>query len=231
MITVSEWGAEYLRRHHRMTQVHAVPNGVDTVKFRPGDPQERAALRERLGFKGFTVLNPARMSIEKNHPAVIATAWQAPELHFVLVGTGYLEPALKRAAPRNVTFLGKRHDMPDLYRAADVVLQPTIAENQSLATLEALSSGTPVVTNDIPAQRELIRMGQEGLLVRGGAPATRRPARPGRPPGRPVPYGLRRAPERAGGAHAGRQRPAPRHAAEGTGSGGKGRALTARDSH
>ncbi|GGN41957.1 glycosyltransferase family 4 protein [Deinococcus daejeonensis] len=170
VITVSEWGAEYLRRHHRMTQVHAVPNGVDIVKFRPGDPQERAALRERLGFTGFTVLNPARMSIEKNHPAVIAAAWQAPELHFVLVGNGYLEPALKRAAPRNVTFLGKRHDMPDLYRAADVVLQPTIAENQSLATLEALASGTPVVTNDIPAQRELIRMGQEGLLVRGGAP-------------------------------------------------------------
>ncbi|MFC4426241.1 glycosyltransferase family 4 protein [Deinococcus navajonensis] len=170
VVTVSHWAAEYLRRWHRMPSVYAVPNGVDVDKFRPAPPAERRELRGAYGFDRFTVLVPARMSLEKNHPAVLAVARAVPELEFVLVGTGYLEGPLKRLASANVRFLGKRHDMPQLYRAADVVFQPTIAENQSLATLEAMSSGTPVVTNDIPAQRELITFGQEGLLIGSGGP-------------------------------------------------------------
>ena len=170
VITVSAWAAEHLRRHHRVRGVDAVPNGVDVRKFRPASPQERAELRTRLGFSRFTVLVPARLSLEKNHLSVLGVARGAPELDFVLVGSGPLEPLLRRAASPNVRLLGQRQDMPELYRAADVVLQPTIAENQSLATLEALASGTGVVTNDIPPQRELISFGQEGLLVAGSVP-------------------------------------------------------------
>lgn len=168
IVTVSHWAAEYLKRHHKMRQVHAVPNGVDVDKFHPSEKGERKTLRQQYGFDRFTVLTPARMSIEKNHPMVLRVARALPTLDFVLVGTGYLEPTLKRLASENVRFLGKRNDMPELYRAADVVFQPTIAENQSLATLEALASGTPVITNDIPAQRELIRFGREGYLVNNG---------------------------------------------------------------
>ncbi|RTH98701.1 hypothetical protein CSW28_08900 [Thermus scotoductus] len=40
----------------------------------------------------------------------------------------------------NVRFWGRREDMPELYRAADAVLLPTLGENQSLATLEAMAS-------------------------------------------------------------------------------------------
>jgi glycosyltransferase involved in cell wall biosynthesis len=168
VITVSRWGAEYLRAHHRLPHTWAVPNGVNEQTFRPASPEERTALRQKNGFGRFTVLVPARLSPEKNHFAVLATARRCPDLDFVLVGSGVLERPLKRFAPPNVRFLGRRDDMPGLYRAADVVFQPTIAENQSLATLEALASGTPVVTNDIPAQRELIAHGQNGLLIGTG---------------------------------------------------------------
>lgn len=169
VVTVSNWAAEYLQHWHKMPKVYAVPNGVDVQKFRPAEAGERERLRAEYGFSKFTVLNVARFSIEKNHAAVLAVARAVPELDFVLAGTGYLEEPLKRLAPPNVRFLGKRNDVPQLYRAADVILQPTIAENQSLATLEALASGTAVVTNDIPAQRELITFGREGLLVGSGA--------------------------------------------------------------
>lgn len=169
IMTVSRWAAEYLERWHGMKNVHAVPNGVDTLKFRPADDAERDVLRKKFDFCSFTVLTVARFSIEKNHPTVIEVARRAPELQFVLAGTGYLAEPLRKIATPNVRFLGKRNDVPELYRAADVAFQPTIAENQSLATLEAMSSGTPIVTNDIPAQRELVQFGREGLLVNGGA--------------------------------------------------------------
>ena len=165
VITVSEWGAVYLRQHHAVVRAYAVPNGVDTVKFRPAQPGERQRLRRAHGFSRFTVLVPARLSIEKNQLLLLPVARRLPQLDFVLVGSGYMEAPLKLLAPPNVRFFGRRRDMPLLYRAVDAVVQPTIAENQSLATLEAMASGAALITSDIPAQRELIEAGVSGLLV------------------------------------------------------------------
>ncbi len=166
LITVSKWGAAHLERVHHLERVAAVPNGVDTVKFRPADSsEEREDLRQKLGFEGFTVLVPARVSIEKNHLAVLATARRCPQLQFVLVGGGELRPLLEPLSAPNVKWLGTRQDMPDLYRAADALLQPTWGENQSLATLEAMSSGLAVVSSHIEAQQELITDGLEGIVV------------------------------------------------------------------
>jgi len=49
--------------------------------------------------------------------------------------------------------------MPELYRAADAMLLPTLGENQSLATLEAMASGLPVVTTPIPPRRSSSKTG------------------------------------------------------------------------
>ncbi|GGJ89650.1 glycosyltransferase family 4 protein [Deinococcus aquiradiocola] len=168
VVTVSRWGAEYLRSQHGMRAVHAVQNGVNTDKFRPPVGAEREEARAALGFSRFTVLVPARLSAEKNHVALLPVARRLPELEFVLVGSGYMEWPVRRLGSANLRFLGGRNDMPLLYRAADVVLQPTIAENQSLATLEAMASGAAVVCNDIPAQRELIEDRVSGWLVGNG---------------------------------------------------------------
>jgi glycosyltransferase involved in cell wall biosynthesis len=61
--------------------------------------------------------------------------------------------------------MGRHSDMPDVYRAADVLLQPTFAENQSLVTLEAMSSGLTVVSSNIPAQSEIIQHRRTGLTA------------------------------------------------------------------
>lgn len=66
--------------------------------------------------------------------------------------------------------------MPELYRAADAVLLPTLGENQSLATLEAMASGLPVITTPIPAQAELIQDGLTGRLVPPGPQGSPRPS-------------------------------------------------------
>ncbi|PZA07017.1 MULTISPECIES: glycosyltransferase family 4 protein [unclassified Meiothermus] len=169
LITVSEWGESHLRRLG-LSKVFSVPNGVDVERFKPC-PKRRPELRTGFGFRRFTVLVPGRMSPEKNPLAALSAARFSPDLDFVFVGdddsqTGHLVKRLARVWKlENVRFWGKRWDMPALYQAADAVLQPTLAENQSLVTLEAMSSGLPVVSSPIPAQAELIRDGVEGLLV------------------------------------------------------------------
>ena len=169
VLTVSRWAARWLERVHGVKGVHAVPNGVDVERFRPPLPGEKEALKGRYGLKRHAVLVPARMSPEKNHLAVLLTARLLPQVDFLLVGTGELLGLWRRAARllglENVRFLGRRVDMPELYRAVDAVLLPTLGENQSLATLEAMASGLPVVTTPIPAQAELIQDGLTGRLV------------------------------------------------------------------
>ena len=171
VVTVSQWGQAFLQGTMGLPRVGGLTNGVNPDRYQPAPPAERAELRARLGFSGFTVLVPGRFAPEKNQLAAVLAARHAPDLNFVFAGdmdssVGSAARTLTRALRlRNVTFLGRRWDLPDLYRAADALLQPTLAENQSLVTLEAMASGLPVVTTPIPAQAELIRDGVDGLLV------------------------------------------------------------------
>ncbi|WP_161882466.1 glycosyltransferase family 4 protein [Deinococcus alpinitundrae] len=170
VLTVSEWADGWLRRT-KLPASGFVKNGVDVDRFRPATEPERAALRAEFGFTRFTVLVPGRFVVEKNQWAALRSARHARDLDFVFVGDmdsalGKLAVQFKRLARLgNVRFLGRRHDMPALYRAADALLQPTLAENQSLVTLEAMASGLPIITTPIPAQAELVEDGVSGLLV------------------------------------------------------------------
>ncbi len=168
VLTVSSWAAEFLRSLG-VRQPSGLFNGVDPQRFRPASAEELPQLRRKLGWAGFTVLYPARLSPEKNHWALLRTARLTPNYRYILVGEGELGGILKRLAPPNVEFWGRRSDMPELYRAADAMLQPTLAENQSLATLEAMASSLPIVTSRIPAQLELVHHGQTGFTVEPSA--------------------------------------------------------------
>jgi len=61
-------------------------------------------------------------------------------------------------------------ELRELYRRADVVLIPSVTssgtqENTSIAALEAMACGTPVVATDIGGLPEVIRSGIDGYLV------------------------------------------------------------------
>lgn len=169
VITVSQWAAHYLKEVFGIAKAEGVNNGIDVEKYRPADPATRDSVRQQLGWNGFSVLVPARLSPEKNHYAVLAAAKALHEVRFYIAGKGELEPLWQQVARwmrlDNVEFMGRRDDMPLLYQAADAVIQPTLGENQSLATLEAMSSGALIVTTDIPAQREIVQDKLTGLLV------------------------------------------------------------------
>lgn len=172
VVTVSRWGTAFMRGALGMPDVVGVQNGVDAAKFSPADALERQQLRSEFDFRRFTVLVPGRFTLEKNQLSAVLAARHAPELDFVFVGDmdsalGQVAVQLKKAFRlNNVRFLGRRWDMPQLYRAADALLQPTLAENQSLVTLEAMGAGLPVVTTSISAQAELVQDGVSGLLIK-----------------------------------------------------------------
>jgi len=171
VITVSRWAAEFLKNVHRVPNVHYVQNGVDTSRFRPPDPKEKERLKQEFGLEGIIALLPARfaISLEKNQITALLVAKHFSEITLILAGDGPLLKTMKNFAQimgiKNSIFLGRTERMPELYRAADIFIFPTLGENQSLATLEAMASGLPIITSHIPAQEELITPCEEGILL------------------------------------------------------------------
>jgi glycosyltransferase involved in cell wall biosynthesis len=88
---------------------------------------------------------------------------------WVLVGEGSLLPALKRKVQRmsieeNVLFLGKKDDLPAIYRGADLYIQTSFFEGFGLSLIEAHFCGLPIVTTDVGAVGWILKEG-EGVNV------------------------------------------------------------------
>ncbi len=107
---------------------------------------------------------------------IVAAARLAPEIRFRVVGSGQLEPLL-RDAPANVERLAwvEYERLPDELRRAGCALgifgtSAKAARVIPNKAFQALACGTPLVTADTPAARELLADGHSALLVPAGDP-------------------------------------------------------------
>jgi phosphatidyl-myo-inositol dimannoside synthase len=146
-------------------------NGVETDVFFPAahsNPSLSIVCVGRLiERKGQHHLLEAYAQLRRQLP-------QAP-VRLILAGTGDAEPALMRLASElaiadSVEFVGfvSREQMPALYRQADVFVLASQSEGMSIALLEAMASGLPVVVTDTGGTQELISPEQNGLVVDWG---------------------------------------------------------------
>jgi len=177
----SERAVELLREHGVATTTKAISCGVDVNRFRPATEDERRATRLRYGLDPGRPLLAyvGRLDPEKRLDVLLDglarlarhdRAWQ-----LVLVGRGHQAGALARRARRlaiddAVHFAGylPRADLPPVVAAADIFVIASDAELLSIATLEAMASGLPVVAADAVALPELVRAGINGRLFRTG---------------------------------------------------------------
>jgi glycosyltransferase involved in cell wall biosynthesis len=103
-------------------------------------------------------------------PQVLKTC---PKTTFLLIGRGELEVPLKTKVKtlgieEKVRFLGLRHDVPKLLAIMDVFAMPSLSEGLSIALLEAMAAGKPVVVTRVGGNPELVVEGQTGYLVPAG---------------------------------------------------------------
>jgi glycosyltransferase involved in cell wall biosynthesis len=104
------------------------------------------------------VVAVGRLVPQKNHERLLLAARHVPGARFLVVGDGPLRCALEaraRALGVDVRFTGARDDAPALMAAADVVVFSSNWEGLSVAALEALAAGTPVVSTPVEGMREL----------------------------------------------------------------------------
>ena len=161
--------------------VAVIPYGVDVVRFSPGNSGE--SVRRRLGVPEPTpvVLYVGRMvrdmGLHTFLDAIPRVARRLPDAAFVAVGTsGDLLPRAQAVARTQRLFVLPDvpfDQLPALYAAATVVVVPTLGDRacSSLAAMEAMATGKPVVATSIGGIPELVRDGDTGILIPPDDPA------------------------------------------------------------
>lgn len=163
IVSPSRWAAEEFTRAG-VDNVQVVSWGVDLDRFRPD--RRSAVLRRRLaGDADVLLAMVCRLSPEKRPESAIeavrALVDRDVNARLVIAGAGKSDRKLRKLAEGlPVTFLGHlqgRDHVAELLAAADVAICPGPIETFGLAALEAMASGTPVVSARSGAIAELLR--------------------------------------------------------------------------
>jgi glycosyltransferase involved in cell wall biosynthesis len=148
-----------------------IVNGVSPAP----SPRAREEVARELRFDPTRplLLSVGRLAPVKNQSLAIAALADIGGAVLVLVGDGPLRRELEaearaRGVSDHVVLAGMRPDARALIGAADAVVMTSTSEGLPLVALEALSAGVPLVATAVRGVRELLRDGEDALLVAPG---------------------------------------------------------------
>lgn len=171
---------ESRRNFHLPAQtLTVIPNAIDPARLRLPDGFDRATARRALGLDPDSPLicTVARLHPYKGHRFLFQAAEhlirQHPRATFAIVGRGEEEPGLRAqaaasSAAERIHFLGERADVPEIVAASDLFVLPSLNEGLSLAMLEAMALGVPVVATDVGGASDVLSTGETGWLIPPG---------------------------------------------------------------
>lgn len=151
------------------TNKEIIKLGVNVSEFIP--PHSKAVAKRKLNLSprskivGFC----GRIAREKDIPTLVSAFNQVrqaiPESVLLVVGDG-LESEIKSS--KYVIRVGKQNDVVPYLQAMDVFVLPSLTETTSLATMEAMSCGVPVVVTPVGNLREYIDDNVNGVFFSRG---------------------------------------------------------------
>lgn len=155
-------------------RVEYVPGiGIDTEGLN-NYTIDRRAIRAEMGIADddIVIISVGELSKRKNHEVIIkalAALW-ACDFKYILCGTGALEERLKSLVAKygldnKVVFAGFRNDIPKLLSIADIFALPSYMEGLSVALMEAMACGLPVVCSRIRGNTDILKNNRGGFLA------------------------------------------------------------------
>jgi glycosyltransferase involved in cell wall biosynthesis len=176
--TVKQWVVD--QKLAAPNNVETILNGIDLLRFNCSD--KKMAIRDKFGFSknDIIILNIGSLTEQKNQSNLIhaISHFRKRNTQFVrllIAGDGPLKNLLHQKVKelnleRTITLLGCRDDIPELLRAADLFIFPSLWEGLPIALLEAIASGTPVAVSKIDAHTSVFTDGISGYLIDGNGP-------------------------------------------------------------
>lgn len=143
-------------------KISVVPNGIDLSAYAGATPA--ADIRQRFPTQKIIVM-VAAFRPQKDHATVLRALSILPnDYALVLAGTGttlneHISMANDLGVRERVMFTGARSDIAAIYAAADITVLSTHYEGLSLAAVEAMASGRPLVASDVEGLRHTVAPG------------------------------------------------------------------------
>jgi len=156
----------------KFTVIHS---GVDLSKFSDATA-DAFEMKKKLGIpeEAFVVGTVGRLTPVKGHKYLLEAAAKVVQektnTFFVFLGDGELLNELTEMVSTlgindHVKFLGWRPDVADVMSTFDVFVLPSLNEGMGKVLIEAMAMGKPIIASDVGGIPDLVRSGENGLLV------------------------------------------------------------------
>jgi L-malate glycosyltransferase len=150
----------------RPDRIEIVQHGIDLDRFSPGTASAETLRRLGLGERPF-ILSPRAMRPLYRQEMIIQAFARLPDGFGLVMTARGADPEYRSRLERQAADRGVAHrvqiidgvseaDLPELYRAARVVVSVPQSDSFPISLLEAMACATPVVAGDLPAVREVL---------------------------------------------------------------------------
>lgn len=174
LITINHEDYKLAKKKFKMKKLTYVPGiGIDTQRESLSQ-KEKEEKRKELGIPqdAFLITNAAEFTPNKNQKTVIEAIEQLhnPNIYFVMCGIGEKKAELEQyvkehGLEEHIRFVGFRNDLHEILQTSDCFVLSSFREGLSVALMEAMAEGLPVVCGRIRGNVDLIKDGKGGILV------------------------------------------------------------------
>lgn len=172
LVTINNEDYERTKKWGRTYKIDGV--GVNLTRFHPISIEEKANLRQELGYSDtdFIITIVAELNKNKNQIMLIRNIKKLkdtiPNLKVLLIGKESL-PLVRNYVEQNkldkfILFLGYRNDVDKLTMVSDIAFSASLREGLPVNIIEAMACGIPVVCSDNRGHRSLINDGETGFI-------------------------------------------------------------------
>ena len=149
------------------TNVEVAKLGVDIERFHPTKERSKAKEKIKINHSKTVIGYVGRVSQEKNVMTLVKAFKSLPHqdsLHLLIVGDGEPEVVNTIKKMKNCSVTSFVRNVEDYLQAMDIFVMPSLTETTSLATLEAMASGLPVIATKVGYIKEYISKDYNGVF-------------------------------------------------------------------
>lgn len=175
LITINNEDYELSKNKMKSKSLYYIPGvGVDVSNFSDIKVDKIKKIKDlniNIHKDSIIILSVGELNKNKNHETIIRALKIVNDsnIHYLIAGKGDLDEYLTKLIidlnlENQVHMLGFRKDVKELYKIADIFCFPSYREGLSVALIEGMASGLPVICSNIRGNTDLIENNKGGYL-------------------------------------------------------------------